>query len=140
MAVEFEEQAKKLDLRGIIITSIITALSFVVALFWRDAISLTVNQFFPETHEIAPKYIVAVLFTLVAAVVSFGLLKSQEIRIHEFITFQVRAKEKEKAKNKDKHDANGELQEEIKNLMAKVAKYQQFKYNYKPGKKQVHIL
>lgn len=138
MADIFEEQAKKLDFRGIIITSIITALSFVVALFWRDAISLTVNQFFPETHEMASKYMVAMVFTIIAAVASFILLKSQEIRIHELVTLQIKTKEKEREKNKD--STNSELQEEIKKLLSKVSKYQSFKYHYKPGKRSLQIL
>jgi len=134
----FEEQAKKLDFHGIIITSIITALSFVVALFWRDAISLTVSQIFPETHEITSKYVVAMIFTFIAAGASFILLKSQEIKIHKLVTLQVKTKEKEKEKNKE--SMNQELQEEIKKLLSKVSKYQSFKYNYKPEKKRLGVL
>ena len=44
---ELEDSIQKMDFRAIVFTAIITALSFVVGLFWRDAITETINQLIP---------------------------------------------------------------------------------------------
>ena len=77
----FEEQAKKLDFRGIVITSMITAFAFVVGLFWRDAIMDTINQILPEGEGLAYKYIVAIAATIIVSVIAFVLIKTQDIKL-----------------------------------------------------------
>lgn len=75
----FEEQVKTLDFRAILITSVITALSFVVGLFWRDAVTDTINEIFPSGKGLIYKYLVAIAVTVFVVVISYILIKSQEI-------------------------------------------------------------
>ena len=79
--VSFEEQAKKLDFRGLVIGSIITSLAFVVGLFWRDAIVDTINQFIPEGEGLVYKYITAIIATITVVILAYILLKSQQFKL-----------------------------------------------------------
>jgi len=76
-----QDAAKKLDFEGLVITSIITALSFTVGLFWRDAITATINEVIPASEGLLWKYIIAIGVTVLVVVVAYLLLRWQEIQI-----------------------------------------------------------
>lgn len=70
-----EEQAQKLDFEGIVIGAIITALAFVMGLFWRDAITETINTLLPEGEGLVFKYVVAILATIIVVIASYLLIR-----------------------------------------------------------------
>ena len=76
----FEDHFKKLDVKGVMITSIMTALAFVVGLFWRDAIAETINQLVPEGEGLIYKYVAALIATVVVVIIGYILIKAQEIK------------------------------------------------------------
>ena len=80
-----KETAKFLDFRGLIITSIITALTFVIGLFWRDAIMDTINQFIPLGQGLIYKYIAAIAVTAIVVVVAYTLMKMQNLKINKLL-------------------------------------------------------
>ena len=55
---------------------ILTALGLVAGLAWNEAISATIKQLFPlDQNGIAPKFIYAILVTILVVVISKALLK-----------------------------------------------------------------
>ena len=81
---KLEEAAKKLDIRGLFISSIVTALAFVVGLFWNDAIRSSIEQVIPTTGEkIFYKFVAAITVTMIVVVVSYLLYRSQQIKAHD---------------------------------------------------------
>jgi short subunit fatty acids transporter len=103
-----EEHAKSLDFRGLMITSIITALSFTVGLFWRDAITATIDEIIPDQNSIFFKFVVAVLITIFVGVIAYFLMKSQEIRIEQLIEIAKKGgKVKTRKKNKAQKEKKG---------------------------------
>ncbi|MBI4019311.1 MAG: hypothetical protein HY364_03570 [Candidatus Aenigmarchaeota archaeon] len=82
----FEEYAQKLDFRGLMITSVITALGITVGLFWQDAISQTINQLLPQEEGLFYKYVAAVAVTILLGVIAYALMKWQESQIKTKIT------------------------------------------------------
>jgi uncharacterized membrane protein len=77
--VTLEEAARRLDLRAMLITSIITALSFVVGLFWNDAIRSAIEMALPERDTVAAKFITAVTVTVIVVFVAWFLYHTQEL-------------------------------------------------------------
>jgi hypothetical protein len=77
----FEEQAEKMDIKGIVVTMILSAFGFLVALQWRDAIKLTIDTFLPAGEGLAYTYFAAIIVTVIAVVVTFVLIKVQQINI-----------------------------------------------------------
>ncbi len=76
-----EESAKKLDVRTMMISSIVTALAFVVGLFWNDAIRSTIEQIIPKPESLFYKYAAAIAVTIVVVIVAYLLYRSQELKI-----------------------------------------------------------
>ena len=68
MTTEVEEKIKKMaDFRTLLVTSVITAMGFVVGLFWNDALKETIVQIVPQGDALYYKYIGAVIVTVVSA-------------------------------------------------------------------------
>ena len=65
----------------ILISSIITALSFVVGLFLRDAITETINQLIPGGEGIFYKYLAAVIATIIVVIFAYILIRAQNLKI-----------------------------------------------------------
>src|SRR3989338_742191 len=80
-----EQYAEKLDFRGLVISSIITALSFVVGLFWKDAIQITIDLYFKPGEGLLYIYIAAIIITIAVAVIAFLLIRSQNITIKKLM-------------------------------------------------------
>ena len=74
-----EESAKKLDVRTMMISATVTALAFVVGLFWNDAIRSTIEQIIPKQESLFYKYAAAVSVTVAVVIVAYLLYRSQEI-------------------------------------------------------------
>lgn len=73
--MSFEKHAEEMDLKGLMVTMVISALGFLVALQWRDAIKLTIDTFLPGGEGIMYSYMVALVVTIAAAVVAFILMR-----------------------------------------------------------------
>jgi type VI protein secretion system component VasK len=74
-----EEYAKRMDVRGMMVTAIITALAFVVALFWNDAIRSAIDTIIPGSDKLSYKFLTAMVVTVVVVFVSWLLIKTQEV-------------------------------------------------------------
>jgi low temperature requirement protein LtrA len=68
-----EIEAKVVDK---ILTLVMSALGFVAALAWNDAIQTTFNNFFGKQSELWAKYIYAVVLTTIIVIVSIQLDKA----------------------------------------------------------------
>ena len=75
----FEEDVRKLNVRGAILTSLLAALGFVVAFAWRDAIQKTVDLIAPEGESLLYQYFSAFIVTVVAILLAFIILKLNSI-------------------------------------------------------------
>lgn len=78
MVDEFEQKAKKFDISGAVATSVITALSFTVGLFWKDVITKTINEVLPAGETLFYEYVAAIIVTILAVIASFFILKTAE--------------------------------------------------------------
>ncbi len=72
------KELKTLNPKTIIITIILSAFSFLVALSWRDAIQKTLNTFLPEGEGLYYDYLVAIIVTMIAVAVTYTLLQIQK--------------------------------------------------------------
>jgi len=70
-----EEQAKKFEVKAVMVSLIVSAFGFVAALFWRDAISEFITQVIPAGQGLAYQFVAAVVVTLMAVIVIFILTK-----------------------------------------------------------------
>ncbi len=80
---KLEESAKKLDIRGLFISAIVTALAFVVGLFWNDAIRSAIEQIIPTGEKIFYKFIAAAIVTIAVVIISYLLYRSQQIKVQD---------------------------------------------------------
>lgn len=78
---DLEESIKKMDFRAIVFAAIITGLSFVVGLFWKDAITETINAVIPEGQGLFYRYFAAMLATIFVVIFAFFLIRAQNVRI-----------------------------------------------------------
>ncbi|HJO41652.1 MAG: DUF5654 family protein [Acidimicrobiales bacterium] len=73
---DFKENIEKLNIRGIIMSSVMTAFGLVVALSWKDAINELVNSIIPnsDNSSLLGMFITALAVTLlVSALATFAL-------------------------------------------------------------------
>ena len=90
---DFKENIEKLNIRGIIMSSIMTAFGLVVALSWKDAINELVNSIIPnsDNNSLLGMFITALAVTLlVSALATFALkfnkrLEQQLDRVNDII-------------------------------------------------------
>ena len=61
-----EDDAKALNFEAVIISLIVSAFSFVAALFWRDAIQGLITEIVPEGQGLVYQFGTALLVTLIA--------------------------------------------------------------------------
>tara|TARA_B100001964_G_scaffold30777_1_gene31901 strand:- start:135 stop:410 length:276 start_codon:yes stop_codon:yes gene_type:complete len=76
--MSFEEDAKKLNLRAIILSSVMTAFGLVIALAWKDAINATVAYLMPDndTSTLYGIYVSAVGVTLLVTVLAWLVMRA----------------------------------------------------------------
>ena len=73
---DFKENIEKLNIRGIIMSSVMTAFGLVVALSWKDAINELVNSIIPnsDNRSMLGMFITALAVTLlVSSLATFAL-------------------------------------------------------------------
>ncbi len=87
-----EEHASKMDIRSAMAAMIISALGFVAALFWRDAIQAFINEFVPEGQGLAYSFMVAIIVTVIAVATIFI--------INKYMTFSEKIEDRVKSKLK----------------------------------------
>lgn len=75
---KFEEHAESFDIKSVVITMILSAFGFLVALAWRDAIQQTIDLFVPAGEGLSYTYFAAILVTVIAVIVTFILIKIQK--------------------------------------------------------------
>jgi short subunit fatty acids transporter len=75
---DFEKKAKEFDVSGALVTSVITALSFTVGMFWKDVITKSINEVLPAEQTLFYEYLAAALVTVLAVFASYLLLKTNE--------------------------------------------------------------
>lgn len=70
-----EELAKKMDLRGAIVSLIVAAFGFVAALFWRDAIKALIDELIPVGQGMLYQFTAAIVVTIIAVIVIYIMAK-----------------------------------------------------------------
>jgi len=80
MADTVEEKAKQyMSVRAVVLTSLISALGFVLALFWNEAVKSAIEQVVPKGETITAKFMAAIIVTIVVVIIIFIIVKSQKI-------------------------------------------------------------
>lgn len=77
----FEEQAARLDIKSIVITTVLSAFGFLVALSWRDAIQKTIDRLIPPAEDLFYSYLAALLVTAVVVAATFILIRVQHTTV-----------------------------------------------------------
>ena len=94
---EIERYAKKLDVRGMVFAALVTALAFVMGLFWNDAIKSTIEELLPKGEGLFYKYIAAIVVTAFVVLAIYIIIHGQKIaerRIKEIEEFRKLSKKK----------------------------------------------
>ena len=73
------EAAKKLNVKGIIISSIITSLGLIIALFWNDAIRSAIETIIKPGDKLSMKFYAAIIVTIISAFVIYIIYKLDEV-------------------------------------------------------------
>lgn len=75
---DFQEHVEKLNVRGIIMASLMTAFGLVVALAWKDAINALVASIIPDDSDgsLLSMFITAVAVTVLVTVLAAAALKA----------------------------------------------------------------
>ena len=74
-----EDAATNMNFRNVIATALISSFGFLIALFWRDAVTATINKFLPEGEGLAYQYLMAVVVTIIAVIVIFIIARYLKI-------------------------------------------------------------
>jgi hypothetical protein len=78
---DIEKYAKNFELKKLTITMFLSALGFLVALIWRDAINATIQLYLPVGQSLWYTYLAALIVTIAAAFVTYILIKVREADI-----------------------------------------------------------
>jgi hypothetical protein len=70
-----EEKAATLDMKGVMVSLIVSAFGFVAALFWKDAIQAMIESIVPEGEGVLYQFGAAVLVTIIAVVAIYIVSK-----------------------------------------------------------------
>lgn len=70
-----EDSAKAMDFKGVVLGLIISSFSFVMALFWRDAIRETIDKIVPEGEGLGYLYLAAIIVTIVSVIAIYAMSK-----------------------------------------------------------------
>tara|TARA_Y100000310_G_C20682139_1_gene816621 strand:- start:1843 stop:2148 length:306 start_codon:yes stop_codon:yes gene_type:complete len=99
---KIEDLAQKMDIHGMIIISMTTALAFVAGLFWRDAIQQFIAEVIPEGEGLIYSFGIAVFVTIIAAVIIVVLVKSKDWKNKAVNKAKAKISARKKAKKKKK--------------------------------------
>ncbi|MFH1630766.1 MAG: DUF5654 family protein [Candidatus Aenigmatarchaeota archaeon] len=67
------------NIRTFFITSIVTSMSLVVGLFWKDAISIALTELIPEKNGLYSSFTAAIIATIIIGIAIFILYRSQRV-------------------------------------------------------------
>jgi glucan phosphoethanolaminetransferase (alkaline phosphatase superfamily) len=74
-----EDHARKMDVSGMVVTVILTALAFAAGLFWNDAIRSFIEDVVPMQEKISAKFLAAIMVTLIIVIVAIIIIKLQKL-------------------------------------------------------------
>lgn len=77
----FEEAAAKLSIKTALVSLIMGALGFLVALQWRDTIQKTIDEFVPPGEGLAYSYTVTIIITMAAIAAAYLLSRLESFRL-----------------------------------------------------------
>ena len=124
---DFEASSKNLDIRSLFISAIVTALAFVVGLFWNDAIRSTIELIIPtEGEKLYYKYITAIAVTLIVSIVAYLLYRSQKIKKKDVVNIVEKEKilaQQRLLKSLDKMKLTKEQQERVRKEILEGSEY-----------------
>jgi Na+/H+-dicarboxylate symporter len=92
-----EESRHLMGFRALLLTSITSALAFVVGLFWNDAIKSAIEQLVPKGHDIAAKFISAIMVTMIVVITVYLLFRAQRLAEENLIRLAKLPKKLKKA-------------------------------------------
>ena len=78
MATKFEQAAAEFKIKSIMVTMILSAIGFLVALQWRDTIRETIDKLIPPGEGLLYSYTVSIAITIGAVIVTYILLKIEK--------------------------------------------------------------
>ena len=76
---EIERYARRLDIRGMVLASLMTAFAFVIGLFWNDAIKSTIEEIIPKGEGLFYKYVAAIIVTIIVVIIIYIIIHGQKI-------------------------------------------------------------
>ena len=90
----FEEHARRLDIRNIIITSNITAFGILLALLWKDVLTEALAILFPGGKGLLFLLMTASIGTVFIVILAYLVLHTQKINRKNIYSFKERVKVK----------------------------------------------
>ncbi len=101
-----DEKAKALDIKGVILTLVVSSFGFVMALFWRDAVKEAITKLVPEGEGLMYSFAAAIAVTIICVVAIYIVSKYMSTSIRKtvketMISKEGRAKIKERIKDID---------------------------------------
>src|SRR3989344_2405159 len=98
-----DKNTSNFNIKTFFITSIVTAMSLVVGLFWKDAISSVVDNLVPDRYDMYSNILIAVAVTIAIGIAILLLYRSQTmVKRYEGHMKNTIIKHKEKIENKRK--------------------------------------
>jgi phosphate/sulfate permease len=64
-----------LNFRNVVAIAVISSFGFLIALFWRDAITDTIKNILPEGEGLSYQFAMAIIVTIIAVIVIFVVSK-----------------------------------------------------------------
>ena len=89
-----EDDIKKMDFKNIMLTAIVTAMAFVVGLFWRDAITAAIEQIVPSGEGLFYKFAAAIIVTVVVVIAVYILMRGQKLAEKRIAALSGRGKQR----------------------------------------------
>ncbi len=96
--VKFEEEVARLNLKNIIIGSILSALGFMVALSWREVVKKAIDVIAPKGEGLIYEFFAALVITIFCAIAGYILVLLSQRSISELAKEYMRGKHKRKRK------------------------------------------
>jgi len=78
---DIEKYAERFDIKNTFITVILSAIGFLTALTWRDAIKDTIDTVLPAGEGLYYKYLAAIVVTMIAVAVTFILVQIKKMNV-----------------------------------------------------------
>lgn len=98
---DIEKKIRQLsDIRTLTLYSIITAMAFVVGLFWNEAIKATIEQIIPQGDTLPYKYLAAIIVTIVVVIFVYIIIHGQRVAERRLAQLQRQLKKNAKRRRK----------------------------------------